>query len=74
MSRLLVFGSFTHDPQSILATVYGLALVGVELCLKIGSLELSITPFADGNGRRGWFYDSKFALHGFSLAQSARRA
>jgi hypothetical protein len=32
---------------------------------------LGIAPFADGDGRRGWFYDSQFALHGFSLARSA---
>ena len=73
MSRLFVFRGLAHDPQRILATVYRLAFVGVELCLKISTLELSITPFADGEGRRGWFYDSKFALHGFSLAHSAGR-
>jgi hypothetical protein len=40
--------------------------VGIELRLKIVSLELRVTPFADGDGRRGWLYDSQFALHGFN--------
>jgi hypothetical protein len=34
---------------------------------------LSIAPFADGDGRRAWFYDAQFALHDFSLAHSAVR-
>ena len=71
MGRLFVLGRFAHDPQSILGAVYRLALVGIELCLKIVSLELGIAPFADGESRRAWFYDSQFALHGFSLAHSA---
>ena len=73
-NRLLVFGRFAHDPEGILAAVYRLAFVGVELCLKVGTLKLSVAPFADGDGRRGWFYDSQFALlHGFSLAHLAGR-
>ena len=72
---LFAFRGLADDPQSILAAIYRLALVGVELCLKVGSLELGIAPFADGDGRRGWFHDPQFALrHDFSLAHSARRA
>jgi hypothetical protein len=64
-SRLLVFGRLAHDSQSILAAIYRFALVRIELSLKIGTLELSIAPFADGDGRRSGFYNSQFALHGF---------
>ena len=49
---LLTFGGFAHDPQSILAAVYGLALVGFILGCNIGQrimlarLELGIAAFA----------------------------
>lgn len=66
MKPLLAFGGFAHDPQSILTAVYGLALMGVELCLNIGVLELSIAPFAHA---KALFYDPQFALcHDPSLA------
>jgi len=71
-NRLFVLGRFAHDPQSILAAIYRLALVSVKLCLKIGTLKLSIAPFAD---RKARFYSSQFALrHDCSLAHMARRA
>jgi hypothetical protein len=64
--RLLAFGGFAHDPQSVLAAVYRLALVGIELRLNVGILELSIAPFADA---KALFHNSQFALrHDFSLA------
>jgi hypothetical protein len=65
-NKLFVLGRFAHDPQSILAAIYRLALVSVELCLNIGIAELSIAPFADGKTR---FHKSQFALrHDCSLA------
>jgi hypothetical protein len=73
MKRLLVFRGFSHDPQSILAAVYHLALVGVKLCLNIGILELSVASFAHSYGRRRrLLYDPQFPLlHNCSLAHSA---
>jgi hypothetical protein len=74
-NRLLVLGRFAHDPQSVLAAIHRLALVSIELCLNISffirkvRLELSVAPFADTDGGRGWFHDSQFAfLHDCSLA------
>ncbi len=43
---------FAHDTKRILATVYGLALVGIELTLNVGTFELTAAPFADADGRR----------------------
>ena len=72
---LFAFRSFAHDPQGVLAAVHGLALVGVELCLNIGILELRVAPFAYADGRRGLFHDPQFALcHDCSLAHPAGRA
>ena len=72
MKRLLAFGGFAHDPQGILAAVQRLALVGVELCLNVGILELGIAPFADA---KPLFHDPQFALrHDFSLAHREGRA
>jgi hypothetical protein len=66
MRRLLAFGGFTHDTQSVLATVNRFALVGVELYLNIGIPELSVAPFAYA---KALFHDTKFALgHVQSLA------
>ena len=74
-SRLLVLGRFAHDPQRVLTAVYRLALVGIELCLNIRILELSVAPLAYADGRRGLFYDPQFALlHDCSLAHHAGRA
>ena len=73
-NSLFVFGRFTDDVQRILAAVHRLAFVGIELCLNIGILELSITPFAYADGRRGLLYDLQFALrHDCSLAHLAGR-
>jgi hypothetical protein len=73
-NRLFIFGSFAHDSQRILTAVHRLALVGVELCLNIGTLELSITPFAHANGWGRLLYDPQFALwHNCSLAHLAGR-
>jgi hypothetical protein len=59
MKRLLVFGSFAHNPQGVLAAIRWLALVGVELVGNTGKsgvvvcqglrrhVELRITAFAD---------------------------
>ena len=44
-TRLLVFGSFADDSQSVLAAVNRLALVPIELALKVGS---SIARAAQG--------------------------
>ena len=75
MKPLLVFRSFADDPQGVLAAVYGLALMGVKLCLNIGILELSVAPFAYADGWRALLYDSQFALlHECSLAHLAGRA
>lgn len=66
MKRLLAFRGFAHDPQSVLAAVYRLALVGIELRLNVGIIELSIASFADAKAR---FDDPQFALrHVQSLA------
>lgn len=65
---LLVFCGFTHDSQSVLAAIYGLALMGVELCLNIGIAEFGAATFADP---KPLFYDPQFALrHDCSLAQA----
>jgi hypothetical protein len=48
--------------------------VRVKLGLKIVALKLDVAPFADGDGWRAWFHYSQFALHGFSLAHSRRKA
>jgi hypothetical protein len=85
MSRLLIFGSFAHDAQGVLATVYRLAAVCVELLLDgrlrvahVGvSRELRVAPFADSEHRDvpNPFHDPKIALwHTESLAHSAGRA
>jgi hypothetical protein len=73
--QLLAFRSFAHDPQGILAAVYGLALMGIELGLNIGILELSVAPFAYADGRRTLLHDPQFACrHDCSLAHLAGRA
>jgi hypothetical protein len=70
-NNLLVFGRFADDPQGVLAAVHRLARMGVEFCLKIGTLELSVAPFAD---TKSIFNNSQFALrHDCSLAQAAGR-
>jgi hypothetical protein len=48
-SRLLIFGCFAHNPQSILTAIGRFAFVGVECRLKgpLGvAFKLQIAPFA----------------------------
>ena len=60
------FGSFSNNPHGVLAAVYRLAPMGVELCLNIGALKLSVAPFTDA---KPLFHDPQFALrHDCSLA------
>ena len=80
-NRLLVLDRFAHDPQSVLAAIYRLALVCVKLHLNLGAwrwkvrLELSIAPFAYPDGRWGPLYDAQLALlHDCSLAHLTGRA
>jgi hypothetical protein len=72
LPKLLAFGRFAHDPQSVLAAVQRLALVGVKLDLNIRIAELSVAPFADA---KPLFHDPQFALcHDRSLAHLGGRA
>jgi hypothetical protein len=66
---LLSVRRFAHDPQSVLAAIYRLALVGIELCLNIGVFKLSIAALTYADSRRGLLYDPQLALgHVQSLA------
>ena len=78
-NRLLLFGSFAHDPQRILAAINRLTLVGIELLLdgRLGiphvgvSRKLGVTAFADSEHRDvpNSLHDPKNALwHAESLA------
>ena len=75
MKRLLAFGSFAHDPQSILAAVYRFAdviLEGGRNCFPRIGLELGIAAFTNADHHRSRFYDSQFSLwHDNSLAPNA---
>ena len=79
---LFAFRGFAHDPQSVLAAVHGLALVGLILGRNIGSsimlarFELGVTAFAYTDNRgRGLFDDPQSSVgHEASLAHRARRA
>jgi hypothetical protein len=79
---LLTFGRFAHDPQRILAAVYGFALVGIKLYLKVGvgirktRLELGIATFTytDGRGRASFYDPQASLLHDASLAHVIGRA
>jgi hypothetical protein len=62
MRKLLVSRSFVHYSQSILAAVHRVALVGVELCLNLDILELSVAALAHADGRGGLFHDPQLAL------------
>jgi len=74
-NKLLIFGSFAHDPQCILAAIGRLAFVDIKLCLNIGTLELRVAPFTYANGWRALLHDPQFALlHNCSLAHLAGRA
>jgi hypothetical protein len=86
VTRLFVFRRLLHDPQSVLAAVYCLALVGIKsgpdfilrLIFSISELtrlELSIASFADADTWNVSLYDAELALlHNCSLAHSAGRA
>jgi hypothetical protein len=75
MNRLFVLGSFTDDPQSILAAVHRLALMGVKLCPDFGfgiRAKLRVAPFAHAKNLRSLFYDPEAAFrHDCSLAHLA---
>jgi hypothetical protein len=62
MKALLIFGRFAHDPQSVLATIYRLTFMSIELSFHIGTFELGIAAFAHTDGRRVSLYDSQIAL------------
>ncbi len=58
MRQLLAFRRLAHDPQSVLAAVYELALVNIELLLNVEisifkalSRNLDIAAFADAQSR-----------------------
>jgi hypothetical protein len=73
--ELFAFGGLAHDPESILAAVYGLALMGFKLSLDI-IFELCVAPLTDAQNGYAFFslYDPELALlHDFSLAHSAGR-
>jgi hypothetical protein len=79
MRKLLVFGSFAHDSQSVLTAVHRLALVLIKLPQNVGlrvqdtGLELSIAAFTNTYGWQGDdLYDPQCAfLHENSLAPNA---
>jgi hypothetical protein len=82
MKRLLVFGSFAHDPQRVLAAVHRFTDVTSELLANFlyrvaGKmairLELAIAAFAYAEGRSSIIsHDPQFALcHEYSLAPNA---
>ena len=81
--KLLAFGGFPHDPQSVLAAVQRDTFVSVKckfnLELRINlrgsaKLELGITALADTNRWQRVFDDSELAAsHGLSLAHLAGR-
>ena len=80
-NRLLVFGRFAHDPQSVLTAVCQFALVGIELRLNISiwrrkaRFELGIASLTYANGWERTVYDPESAfLHDCSLAHLEERA
>ena len=71
--QLFVFRGFAHDSQRVLAAIYRLAFVRVELRLHVRPFELSIAPFAYADGWRSSLHDPQVALcHNPSLAHLAR--
>jgi hypothetical protein len=84
-NRLFIFGSLPHDPQSILAAICGLALVGIKcspyLHLRFvprcfDGLELRITAFTYAkDGHTDAVYETQFPLrHNQSLAHQLKEA
>ena len=70
-NKLLVFRSFAHDPQRILAAIHRLALVGGEPSFNVGfgssrvgvyRLELDIAGFTDSNDRRNKLDESQLSF------------
>jgi hypothetical protein len=82
--QLLAFRGFTRDSQRVLAAVYELALVGIELRSHFGlriifrglkRLKLKIAMFTDPDGNWSAFYDAQVALlHDCSLTHLTGRA
>ncbi len=71
-NRLFILGRFAHDPQSVLATVCRLALMGIKCGFNelfgVG-LKLRIATLTYASYRRSLFHDSQLALrHSPSLA------
>ena len=79
-ANLFTFGSFSYDPDSILAGIQPLTLVHIELRSHLSfriifhglvRLELSIAVFADAKGYGSAFYDSEITLgHAHSFPQA----
>ena len=69
MRRLFIFGGLAHDAKGVLAAIYRLALVCVELRLDVLALELSTASFTHADGWWGLLDDSEVSLrHDRSLA------
>jgi hypothetical protein len=69
-NRLLAFGRLAHDPQSVLAAIQRLAIMGIERGLNLGirPTELRATALADSKSGV-LFHDSEVLFrHGDSLA------
>src|SRR6267143_1271465 len=77
-NRLFILGRFPHDPQSILATVYRLAFMGIKRGFNESfgvGLKLQIATLTYASYRRSFFHDSQLALrHTPSLAHLTIRA
>jgi len=72
-NRLLIFGSFAHDSQGILAAITRIAFVGIEcglnFLLRIG-LELGVATLADTKEGRDLVHHSQLSFwHEASLTQ-----
>jgi hypothetical protein len=85
MKQLLTFRGFLHDPQCVLATVYRLTFVGIELPLNVRlgistvrvSGKLCVATLTDSERRNipNSLYDPKVATgHDSSLAHLAGSA
>jgi hypothetical protein len=76
MKPLFAFRGLADNPQSVLAAIHRLALVGLKMGLNI-ILELCVAPLTDA--QNGYTFDPRhdpeFALrHDCSLAHLAGRA
>ena len=76
---IAVLSGFPYNPQCILAAIYGLALVTMELhsnvrfWIDLARLELGVAAFADADDRgRGLLYDPQTSVrHDRSLTHLA---